>query len=49
MKNEAISEFGFGAEGSIGDARARDLATLKEVIQGALCRAFEWVAGILMA
>ena len=49
MKNEAISELGFGAEDSIGDARTRDLAALKDVLQHAWCRAFEWVSAILMA
>ena len=49
MKNEAISELGFGAEDSISDARASDLAGLKDALQHALCRAFEWISTILMA
>jgi hypothetical protein len=49
MKNEAITEVGLGGEGSIGDAEALDLAALKDVLEKALCRAFQWVTAILMA
>jgi hypothetical protein len=49
MKNEAVGELGFSGEGAIGEVGARDGAALKDVLQHALCRAFEWVSAILMA
>jgi hypothetical protein len=49
MKNEAITDAGLGGEGSIGDAEALELTALKDALEKALCRAFQWVTAILMA